>query len=151
MSPMGDSRDLWDAGHTTLLALEWGSGGSWALRAGAEWGRLDGTESGPLSTQELRVRGATLSGLLRDGRGPIHPFLLAGIGLMRLDGRGGQVAPDITAAAQVGFGIDGPPRYRVLPFIEARAVVHFTDYGSTGDFRLTRTGVPVMVGARLRW
>lgn len=52
---------------------------------------------------------------------------------------------------RMGFGIDGPPQYRVLPFLEARAVVHFTDYGSGGDFRLTRTGTPIMVGVRVRW
>lgn len=152
MAPLGDGRELWDPGNAALLAMEWGAGGTWALRAGAEWARLPGRESGSSSSSALNIRGATLSGLLRDRRGDIQPYLLAGLGLMRLDGRGGGSNPyGTTAAAQVGFGIDGPPQYRVLPFLEARAVVHFTDYGSGGDFRLTRTGTPIMVGVRVRW
>lgn len=151
MAPLGDGRELWDTGNTASLGMEWESGGAWALRAAAEWGRLRGRESGPSSGSELSIRGATLSALLKDRRAPIQPYLLAGAGVMRLD-RGGASSPyGTTAAAQVGVGIDGPPRYRVLPFLEARAVVHLTDYGSGGDFRLTRTGTPIMVGVRVRW
>ncbi len=87
--------------------------------------------------------------LVRFSDDSIAPYLLAGIGAYRLQQVGGRASPyGTTGALQMGGGMDVNIWRRVDPFVEARAIVHVTDYGSD-EFSPTAYW-PLVIGLRIR-
>ncbi len=126
----------------------------WSLRLDGEWSRLNGTpapagEESFSDYQDLRTIGASLNGILRFSDDKLSPYLLAGIGAYRLQRVDAPASPyGTTGALQAGIGIDGNFWERVDPFIETRAMVHMTDYGS--DEYGTTVYWPILIGLRIR-
>lgn len=126
----------------------------WGLRLDGEWSRLTGAPA-PAGQehfsdyQDIRAIGASLNGILRFSDDPLAPYLLAGIGAYRLQRVDAPASPyGTTGALQAGLGIDGNLWGRVDPFVEARAMVHVTDYGSD-EFSPT-VYWPILIGLRIR-
>ncbi|MDP9347936.1 MAG: hypothetical protein M3P24_02125 [Gemmatimonadota bacterium] len=72
-----------------------------------------------------------MNGILRSSEDDLAPYLLLGVGAYRLQAVGQSPSPyGTTGALQAGFGIDGRVRERLNAFVEARAQIHVTDYGS---------------------
>ena len=96
---------------------------------------------------DLRTLGASLNAFLRAAGGLIRPYALVGLGGYRLQRIGDD--PSVygtTAAVQAGLGIEVSAWHAVEPFIEARTVLHITDYASE-EFTPTVMW-PVMAGLR---
>ena len=143
-----------DAGPAAMLSLESPLSRRWSLRVDAEWSRLDGppaTAGREHFSQygDLRAVGASLNGILRFSEDEAIPYLLGGIGAYRLQQSGGDPSPyGTTAGVLAGAGIDASIWRRVNPFIDARMLVHLTDYGS---HELAPTVYwPVLIGLRIR-
>ncbi len=126
----------------------------WSLRLDGEWSLLNGPPA-PAGQEhlsnyhDLRTFGASLNGILRFSEAEIAPYLLAGIGAYRLQQVGAPPGPyGTTGALQTGIGIDSNIWERVNPFVEARALVHVTDYGSD-EFSPT-VYWPVVIGLRIQ-
>ena len=152
--PVGDASDLRDTGPSAALSLETQLSTRLLLRLDGEWTRLQGPSAPPgqerFSTyQDLRAVGASMNVLFRLIERKASPYVLAGGGAYQLQRIDAPRSPyGTTAALQAGFGMDGKIWERLNPFVEARAVVHLTDYGSH-DFSLT-TYWPLMLGLRLQ-
>lgn len=152
--PVSGAGALRDAGPAALLSLESQLSRGWSLRIDAEWSVLTGPPA-PAGREhfsnygDLRIYGASLNGILRFSEDETTPYLLGGIGAYRLQQSEGDPSPyGITAGMQAGAGIDASIWRRANPFVEARVLVHLTDYGS---HELTPTVYwPVLVGLRIR-
>jgi hypothetical protein len=137
-----------------MLSVESRLSRRWSLRLDGEWSLLHGPppqagREGDSRYRDLRTYGASLNGLRRFSEGRFAPYLLAGIGAYRLQRVGDY--PSVygtTGALQVGVGIDGDLWGRVNPFVEARALVHATDYGAV-EYGPTIVW-PVLIGVRIR-
>jgi hypothetical protein len=152
--PVGGAGERRDAGPAALLSLEFGLSSRWSLRVDGEWSLLRG-EPAPAGHehfsdyQDLRTVGASLNGVLRLSDDSLTPYLLAGIGAYRLQRVDAPPSPyGATGAVQAGFGLDGNLRPRVNPFVEVRAQLHVTDYGSD-EFSPT-VYWPVVIGLQVR-
>lgn len=137
-----------------MLSVESRLSRLWSLRLDGEWSRLNGPPA-PAGQEhfseylDLRTVGLSLNGSLRLSESEFAPYLLAGLGAYRLQRVGGPPNPyGTTGAVQVGFGMNANLWERVSPFVEARALVHVTDYGSD-EWSPTVTW-PVLLGVRIR-
>lgn len=126
----------------------------WGLRLDGEWSLLNARPA-PAGQEaysqyaDVRTYGLSLNGILRFSEDELAPYLLVGIGAYRLQAIDQRPSPyGTTGALQAGFGIDGNLWERVNPFVEARAMVHVTDYASD-EFSPT-VYWPVLIGLRLR-
>lgn len=98
---------------------------------------------------DLRTYGASLNAILAPSEGELAPYLLVGVGVYRLQAVGQRPSPyGTTGALQAGFGIDAEIGKRINPFVEARAQIHVTDYGS--DEWSPTVYWPVLIGVRTR-
>jgi hypothetical protein len=152
--PNAEAAQRRDAGPAAMLSAEYRLSHLWSLRADGEWSLLRGPpapagQEGSWAHHDLRTHGVSLNAVMRFTDGPLVPYVLTGIGAYRLQFVGGSPSPyGTTGALQVGLGADANFGGRINPFIEARAQVHLTDYGST-DYGITRV-TPVMAGVRIR-
>ena len=152
--PLGGAEELRDPGPSVTLSIEKRLSSLWSLRLDGEWSELEGVPAPEgqehfKEYQPLRITGGSLNGVLRISSYPITPYLLAGIGAYRLQRVEAPRSPyGITGAVQAGVGVDGNLWERVNPIIEARAMVHLTDYGSD-EFTPT-IYAPVLIGLRIR-
>ena len=152
--PVGGTGERRDTGPAAMLSIETRLGRLWSLRFDGEWSLLNGPtapagQEDYSNDQDLRTIGASLNGMLRFSEDQLAPYLLAGVGAYRLQRADAPASPyGTTGALQAGFGIDGNLWGRVDPFVEARAMVHVTDYGSD-EFSPT-VYWPVLIGLRIR-
>ena len=152
--PAGGAGERRDAGPSAMLSAETRLNRLWGLRLDGEWSLLSGPPAPPgqenfSNYQDLRTIGASLNGIFWFSDGRLAPYWLVGIGAHRLQRVDAPASPyGTTGALQAGFGIDGNLWGRVDPFIEARAMVHVTDYGSD-EFSPT-VYWPVLIGLRIR-
>lgn len=152
--PVGGAGERRNIGPTAMISVEAPIRRMWSLRLDGEWSLLNGPHAPPggegLSDyHDLRATGASLSSVVRFSGDGVEPYLLAGIGAHRLQQVGGRASPyGTTGALQVGGGADVNIWRRVNPFVEARAIVHATDYGSA-DFSPT-VYWPLVIGLRVR-
>lgn len=152
--PVGGAGDRRDAGPSAMLSVETGLSRLWSIRLDGEWSQLTGPPAPEgqehfSNYQDLRTIGASLNGVLRFSDRQFAPYLLAGIGAYRLQRVNAPPSPyGITGALQGGMGIDGNFWGRVDPFMEARVMVHVTDYGSD-EFSPT-VYWPILIGLRVR-
>ena len=151
--PLGAVSERRQAGPSAAVSVQAPMGGLWSLRLEGDVSMLRGRAALPdrphSATSPLWAMGATMSGVRRVGGGDHGPYLLVGLGGYRLRIENESPSPyGITGALQAGLGVEGGGRGGLIPFAEARTVVHATDYGAS-DFRLTMH-LPVVVGVRLR-
>lgn len=152
--PAGGAAERRDLGPSAMISVEPGLTRLWSLRLDGEWSQLTGAPAPAgqehfSNYQDLRAIGASLNGILRFSDDQLAPYLLVGIGAYRLQRVDAPASPyGTTGALQAGLGIDGNLWGRVDPFIEARAMVHATDYGSD-EFSPT-VYWPILIGLRIR-
>lgn len=152
--PVGGAGERRDAGPSAMLSVETRLSRLWSLRLDGEWSLLNGPPAPAgqeynTNYQDLRAIGASLNGILRFSDDQLAPYLLAGIGAYRLQQVDAPASPyGTTGALQAGFGIDGDLWGRVDPLLEARAMVHVTDYGS--DEWSPTVYWPILIGLRIR-
>lgn len=145
--PTGGAGDRYSPGPAAALSLEAGLNSHFAIRLDADWSRLGGGEIASYPA-DLRTYGGSLNALLGPSEGRVRPYALVGLGGYRLQRIGDN--PSVygtTAAVQAGLGIEASAWHAVEPFIEARSVVHITDYAS--DEFTASILWPVIVGLRL--
>jgi hypothetical protein len=111
-------------------------------------GHATDAPGGPQSRGTLRSVGASLNGLLRLGSGETRPYLIGGLGGYRLRAQERADNPNGTTwGGNLGAGID--MRWGgVSPFVEGRALVHVSDFGS---YELSPTlYFPIIAGLMFR-
>jgi hypothetical protein len=155
----GGAGERYRPGPAAEIAVETplsvGASGRGSLRVGATWVRLPGRViAGPSGAgaryADLGMLGGSLDLVVARTGGAAEPYLVAGLGAYRLQKRGERRNPyGTTAALQAGVGVDLRPRSRIGPFVEARLVLHVTDYASAAEFVPT-VHAPVRVGVRIR-
>jgi len=150
--PVGGAGERRSAGPAAMLSVESRLSNLWSLRVAGEWSLLRGPTA-PAGQehfsehQDLRTLGVSLNGIVRLSDDRVAPYVIAGAGAYRLQRVDAPASPyGITGAVQAGFGWDGNLWDRVTPFVEARAQVHVTDYG-TDEF-LPTVYWPVVIGVR---
>ena len=152
--PVGGAGERRDAGPSAMLSIESRLSRLWGLRLDGEWSLLNGppvpaVEEDYSSRRDLRTIGASLNGIFWFSDSQIAPYWLIGIGAYRLQRVDAPASPyGTTGAFQAGLGIDGKLWDRVDPFVEARAMLHVTDYGSD-EFSPT-VYWPIVIGVRIR-
>lgn len=152
--PAGGAAERRDTGPSAMLSVETRLSRVWSLRLIGEWSQLTAVRAPEgqehlAKYQDLRTIGASLNGVLTFSEGRLAPYLLAGIGAYRLQRVAAPASPyGTTGALQAGIGIDGNLWGGVDPFIEARTMVHVTDYGSD-EFSPT-VYWPILIGLRIR-
>lgn len=155
--PVGGAGERRDAGPAAMLSVDFAPSVRGPLqgnlRLDVEWSLLTAPPSPAGETRplhgDLRAYGASLNAVVKVPTNSIEPYLLAGIGAYRLQRAGAtRNVYGTTPAVQLGVGLDGNRWRRINPFVEARALMHVTDYGSD-EFSPT-VYWPVLLGVRLR-
>lgn len=152
--PAGGAGERRDTGPSAMMSVEIPLGRLSGLRLDGEWSRLTGKPA-PAGQehfsdyQHLRSIGVSLNAIGRFSEGRFAPYMVAGLGAYRLQRLDAPASPyGTTGALQAGLGVDGPLWQRVAPFLETRAMLHVTDYGSD-EFSPT-VYLPILVGLRVR-
>jgi hypothetical protein len=152
--PVGSAGEHRDAGPAAMLSVESRLGRLWSVRLDGEWSLLKGPAAPAgfedyKSYNDLRTVGASLNASLRLSENAFAPYLLAGVGLYRLQRVGApRTSYGNSGALQAGFGVDAKLSHRLDAFAEARAQLHINDYGAA-EFEPTRIW-PVILGVRIR-
>lgn len=152
--PVGGAGERRDMGPAGTISIESSLTRVWSVRVDGDWSLLRGTAAPPgqehLSNyQDLRSLGITANGIARFSDERLTPYLLIGLGAYRLQRVDAPKSPyGVTPAAQVGVGLGATVWDLVNPFVEVRALIHATDYGSR-EFTPT-VYWPVLVGVRIR-
>lgn len=150
--PVGGAAEDRDLGPTALLSVEIPATRRFTVRVDGEWSLLDGADAPPGSAsssqyQNLRIAGVSLNAVRRANPDRPGGYFVFGIGAYRLQRTGAiRSVYGTTAAVQMGTGIER--RFgRAVPFAEARAQLHVTDYGSN-EFTPTIV-LPLVLGLRI--
>lgn len=152
--PVGEWSERRGAGLSTMVSVELRLSSMWALRLDAERSALrarpapPGSETDP-DYADLRSWGASLNGVLNFPEARVTPYILLGIGGYKLQVVDRARNPyGRTSAIQAGIGLNSNLWKRVNPFLEARGMLHLTDYASS-EYSASAY-LPILIGVRIR-
>lgn len=144
-----------EPGLSTMVSVELRLSSMWALRLDAERSMLRARPAAPgsetnLTVADLRSQGASLNGVLNFPEARVAPYVLLGVGGYKLQQVGRARNPyGRTSAIQAGVGLNSNLWKRVNPFLEARWMLHLTDYASGEEYSFSAY-IPIVAGVQIR-